>query len=73
MLGRLAASIIATLYVGADGADGSAVAMPYISTVNDLRVPLLILRSLSIGLRFRVAPSRAAGWCPIRCSRARRW
>jgi uncharacterized membrane protein YadS len=62
VLGFLAASIIATLYIGAVGSD---VAKPYISTVNDLRTIFLILAFVSIGLEFRVAPLKDAGWRPV--------
>lgn len=62
VLGFLAASIIGTLYVAAVG---SAAAKPVIGTVNDLRVLFLILAFVSIGLEFRVAPLREAGWRPI--------
>lgn len=62
VLGFLAASIIATLYVGAVGADASK---SVIATVNDLRTLFLILAFVSIGLEFRVAPLREAGWRPI--------
>jgi uncharacterized membrane protein YadS len=62
VLGFLAASIIATLWTGAVGA---AAAKPVIATVNDLRVLFLILAFVSIGLEFRVAPLREAGWRPV--------
>ena len=62
MLGFLAASIIATLFATAVG---SATAKPVIGTVNDLRTLFLILAFVSIGLEFRVAPLREAGWRPV--------
>jgi uncharacterized membrane protein YadS len=62
VLGFLAASVIGTLYVAAVG---SAAAKPVIATVNDLRTLFLILAFVSIGLEFRVAPLRAAGWRPV--------
>ncbi|QNG55249.1 putative sulfate exporter family transporter [Pseudonocardia petroleophila] len=62
VLGFLAASIIATVYIGAVGSD---VARPSISTVNDLRTIFLILAFVSIGLEFRVAPLKDAGWRPV--------
>ncbi|MGE0296751.1 MAG: YeiH family protein [Pseudonocardia sp.] len=62
VLGFLAASVIATLYIGAVGADASKSA---IGTVNDLRTLFLILAFVSIGLEFRVAPLREAGWRPV--------
>jgi uncharacterized membrane protein YadS len=62
VLGFLAASIIGTLYVAAVG---SAAAKPVIATVNDLRTLFLILAFVSIGLEFRVAPLREAGWRPV--------
>ena len=36
-----------------------------IATVNDLRTLFLILAFVSIGLEFRVAPLREAGWRPV--------
>lgn len=62
VLGFLAASIIATAYTSAVGA---AAAKPVITTVNDLRTIFLILAFVAIGLDFRVAPLREAGWRPI--------
>lgn len=62
VLGFLAASIIGTLYVTAVGA---TVSKPVIATVNDLRTLFLILAFVSIGLEFRVAPLREAGWRPV--------
>ena len=62
VLGFLAASVIGTLYVAAVG---SAAAKPVIATVNDLRTLFLIFAFVSIGLEFRVAPLREAGWRPV--------
>ncbi|MFI6761119.1 YeiH family protein [Micromonospora sp. NPDC050417] len=61
VLGFVAASVIATWYLDAAGADGKEV----IGVVNDLRVWFLILAFVSIGLEFRVASLREAGWRPI--------
>ncbi|WP_326558167.1 YeiH family protein [Micromonospora sp. NBC_01796] len=61
VLGFVAASVIATWYLDGAGADGKAV----IGVVNDLRVWFLILAFVSIGLEFRVATLREAGWRPI--------
>ena len=44
---------------------GAAAAKPVIATVNDLRTLFLILAFVSIGLEFRVAPLREAGWRPV--------
>ena len=62
VLGFLAASVIGTLYVAAVGATA---AKSVIATVNDLRTLFLILAFVSIGLEFRVAPLREAGWRPV--------
>ncbi len=62
VLGFLAASVVATVFTASAGSD---VARPLISTVNDLRTIFLILAFVSIGLEFRVAPLREAGWRPI--------
>ena len=56
------ASVVGTLHVAAVG---SSVARPVIGTVNDLRTLFLILAFVSIGLEFRVAPLREAGWRPV--------
>ncbi|RKR86387.1 putative integral membrane protein (TIGR00698 family) [Micromonospora pisi] len=61
VLGFVAASVIATWYLDVAGADGKEV----IGVVNDLRVWFLILAFVSIGLEFRVASLREAGWRPI--------
>ena len=62
VLGFLAASIIATIFTSAVG---SAAAKPLITNVNDLRTIFLILAFVSIGLEFRVAPLKEAGWRPV--------
>jgi len=59
VLGFVAASVIATWYLGAGG-DKAA-----IGVVNDLRVWFLILAFVSIGLEFRVSSLREAGWRPV--------
>ncbi|PWR09809.1 putative sulfate exporter family transporter [Micromonospora acroterricola] len=61
VLGFIAASVIATWYLDAAGADGKAT----IAIVNDLRVWFLILAFVSIGLEVRVASLREAGWRPV--------
>ncbi|MEE6260761.1 YeiH family protein [Plantactinospora sonchi] len=61
VLGFVAASVIATWYLNGAGSDGKEV----IGVVNDLRVWFLILAFVSIGLEFRVATLREAGWRPI--------
>ncbi len=62
VLGFLAASMIATVFVATAGSD---VAKPLISDVNAFRTTFLILAFVSIGLEFRMAPLREAGWRPI--------
>jgi uncharacterized membrane protein YadS len=59
VLGFLAASVIATIFLANGGSKDA------ITTVNDLRVIFLILAFVSIGLEFRVAPVREAGWRPV--------
>ncbi|HLU54372.1 MAG TPA: putative sulfate exporter family transporter [Pseudonocardia sp.] len=59
VLGFLAASIIATVFLASGGSKDA------ISAVNDLRTLFLILAFVSIGLEFRVAPVREAGWRPV--------
>ncbi|GAB6899269.1 YeiH family protein [Kineosporia succinea] len=62
VLGFIAASVIATVYLGQVGAaDGKA----HIAIVNDLRIWFLILAFVSIGLEFRVRALREAGWKPV--------
>ncbi|WP_326820639.1 YeiH family protein [Streptosporangium sp. NBC_01756] len=62
VLGFVAASVIATWWLSTvSAADGKAV----IGVVNDLRVWFLILAFVSIGLEFRVASLREAGWRPV--------
>ncbi|MBK1787494.1 YeiH family protein [Prauserella cavernicola] len=62
VLGFIAASIIASVYLNSVGADQGEAA---IDVVNDLRTWFLILAFVSIGLEFRVAPLKEAGWRPI--------
>ncbi|OZM71633.1 hypothetical protein CFN78_19120 [Amycolatopsis antarctica] len=62
VLGFIAASVIATVYLNAVG---SAEGKPVIEVVNDLRTWFLILAFVSIGLEFRIAPLKEAGWRPI--------
>jgi uncharacterized membrane protein YadS len=59
VLGFLAASVIATAYLAGGGSRDA------ITIVNDLRTLFLILAFVSIGLEFRVAPLRDAGWRPV--------
>ncbi|MEU4234238.1 putative sulfate exporter family transporter [Nonomuraea sp. NPDC026600] len=59
VLGFVAASVIATWYLGVGG-DKAA-----IGVVNDLRVWFLILAFVSIGLEFRLSSLREAGWRPV--------
>jgi uncharacterized integral membrane protein (TIGR00698 family) len=59
VLGFLAASVIATAFLAGGGPKDA------ISTVNDLRTLFLILAFVSVGLEFRVAPVREAGWRPV--------
>ncbi|GGO22788.1 hypothetical protein GCM10010116_46000 [Microbispora rosea subsp. aerata] len=62
VLGFVASSVIATWYLTTVGADeGKAV----IGVANDLRTWFLILAFVSIGLEFRVASLKEAGWRPI--------
>ncbi|MGW0502325.1 YeiH family protein [Micromonospora sp. NPDC003241] len=61
VLGFVAASVIATWYLDAAGADGKAT----IAIVNDLRTWFFILAFVSIGLEVRVAALRQAGWRPV--------
>lgn len=62
VLGFVAASVIATWYLSsAPAAEGKAV----IGVANDLRVWFLILAFVSIGLEFRAASLREAGWRPV--------
>jgi uncharacterized membrane protein YadS len=59
VLGFLAASVIATVFLANGGSKDA------ITIVNDLRTLFLILAFVSIGLEFRVAPLREAGWRPV--------
>lgn len=61
VLGFVAASVIATWYLDAAGADGKAT----MAIVTDLRVWFLILAFVSIGLEVRVSSLREAGWRPV--------
>lgn len=61
VLGFVAASVIATVYLGVVGAAGKAA----ISDVNALRTFFLTLAFISIGLEFRPGPLREAGWRPV--------
>lgn len=61
VLGFIAASVIGTWYLNTADDDGRAV----IGVVNDLRTWFLILAFVSIGLEFRAAALREAGWRPI--------
>ncbi|GAA0999164.1 putative sulfate exporter family transporter [Acrocarpospora macrocephala] len=62
VLGFIAASVVATWYLSTvPAAEGKAT----IAVANDLRVWFLILAFVSIGLEFRPASLRAAGWRPV--------
>ncbi|GII32507.1 YeiH family protein [Planotetraspora mira] len=62
VLGFVAASVIATWWLSTVTADtGKAT----IGVANDLRVWFLILAFVSIGLEFRVASLKEAGWRPV--------
>ncbi|MBB5872938.1 putative membrane protein YadS [Allocatelliglobosispora scoriae] len=63
VLGFIAASAIGTWYLNA--ATNAAEAKAAIGVVNDLRIWFLVLAFISIGLEFRAAPLREAGWRPI--------
>ncbi|THV24250.1 YeiH family protein [Glycomyces paridis] len=60
-LGFLLASVVATWYLDVAGESGAA----QIGVVTDLRTWFLILAFVSIGLEFRLARLREAGWRPI--------
>jgi uncharacterized integral membrane protein (TIGR00698 family) len=62
VLGFIAASAIGTWYVNSATAAESKVA---IGVINDLRVWFLIFAFVSIGLEFRAAALKEAGWRPI--------
>jgi Predicted membrane protein len=62
VLGFIAASVIATVWLGTVPAD---VGKETIGVANDLRNWFLILAFVSIGLEFRVASLKEAGWRPI--------
>ncbi|WP_130344880.1 YeiH family protein [Herbihabitans rhizosphaerae] len=61
VLGFIAASVIATIYLNSVGAAGK----PVIEVVNDVREWFLILAFVSIGLEFSISSLREAGWRPI--------
>ncbi|MFS0700234.1 YeiH family protein [Cellulomonas sp. 179-A 4D5 NHS] len=62
VLGFLAASVIATVYLAQVGADAGK---PVIAVVNDLRTLFFILAFVSIGLEFRAKALKDAGWRPV--------
>ncbi|MGW5685067.1 YeiH family protein [Nonomuraea sp. NPDC003754] len=62
VLGFVAASVIATWYLATVPA---AAGKEVVGVANDLRVWFLILAFVSIGLEFRVASLREAGWRPV--------
>ncbi|WP_163185146.1 putative sulfate exporter family transporter [Cellulosimicrobium sp. SL-1] len=62
VLGFLAASVAATVYVGAVGADASA---DQIAVLKSLSTVFFIVAFVSIGLEFKVTVVREAGWKPL--------
>jgi uncharacterized integral membrane protein (TIGR00698 family) len=62
VLGFVAASLVATWYLNVLDAETGVAS---IAVVNALRTFFLILAFVSIGLEFRVAPLREAGWRPV--------
>lgn len=62
VLGFLAASVAATVYVGAVGADASA---DQIAVLKSLSTVFFIVAFVSIGLEFKVTAVREAGWKPL--------
>ncbi|GAA4585927.1 hypothetical protein GCM10023194_30230 [Planotetraspora phitsanulokensis] len=62
VLGFVAASVIATWWLSTVTADAGKAT---IGVANDLRVWFLILAFVSIGLEFRVASLKEAGWRPV--------
>ncbi len=62
VLGFIAASVIATWWLGTASADAGKAA---IATANALRTWFLILAFVSIGLELRVDSIREAGWRPV--------
>ncbi len=62
VLGFVAASVIATWYLGTVSSEEGKEA---IAVANDLRVWFLILAFVSIGLEFKVSSLREAGWRPV--------
>jgi uncharacterized integral membrane protein (TIGR00698 family) len=61
VLGFVAASVIATVYLSVVGSAGSSA----ISTLNELRTIFFTLAFVSLGLELRVSGLRAAGWRPV--------
>ncbi|OLR89972.1 YeiH family protein [Actinokineospora bangkokensis] len=62
VLGFLLTSVLATVYLNSvPAAEGKET----IAVVNDLRTWFLILAFVSIGLEFRAAPLKEAGWRPV--------
>ncbi|QUB99341.1 YeiH family protein [Cellulosimicrobium cellulans] len=62
VLGFLSASVAATVYVGAVGADASA---DQIAVLKSLSTVFFIVAFVSIGLEFKVTAVREAGWKPL--------
>jgi len=62
VLGFVAASVIATIYLNNVGSDAGK---PVIDVVNDLREWFLILAFVSIGLEFSLTSLKEAGWRPV--------
>ncbi|MFJ2517410.1 YeiH family protein [Cellulosimicrobium cellulans] len=62
VLGFLAASIAATVYVNAVGADASA---DNIAVLKSLSTVFFIVAFVSVGLEFKVTAVREAGWKPL--------
>jgi uncharacterized integral membrane protein (TIGR00698 family) len=62
VLGFLAASVAATVYVGAVGAHASA---DQIAVLKSLSTVFFIVAFVSIGLEFKVTAVREAGWKPL--------
>lgn len=62
VLGFLAASVAATVYVGAVGADASA---DQIAVLKSLSTVFFIVAFVSIGLELKVTAVREAGWKPL--------
>jgi uncharacterized integral membrane protein (TIGR00698 family) len=62
VLGFLAASVIATIYLSQVG---SELGKPVIAVANDLRTLFFIAAFVSIGLEFRAKVLKTAGWRPV--------